>query len=276
MSFLSSVVCSDSGKKILNSRVIESLMKVDKTWKICSDQVRGSCKGMNVNVKCVRQPAGSNSRIKRQSNADPDYQDVYNVEIAFPTNNDPVINVNTQEKSLVETIVQKAVLEGAIFDVRDTLPNVIPDLTSLSLVTDYACPPGQVVRDKSCVECSLGTYFNEQTESCVECPIGTYQNELGQSLCKSCPNISGKHGVTALVGARSSNECKEKCSAGKYYDDSIGLCRPCGYGLYQPHEGAFHCIQCGPGMTTRSQEAVSQQECRRKLIIIKLILIHNS
>ncbi len=262
MTFPSSVVCSDSGKKILNSRVIESLLKIDRIWKVCSDQTRGTCKGLGVNVKCTKQQ--SSSRSKRQSDNDSDNTDVYNVEIGFPANTDPIINVNTQEKDSLESIIRKAIVESAIFDVRDTLPNVVPDLTSLKLITEYACPPGQVVMSDSCVECSLGTYYDEPTSTCIKCPVGTYQDELGQLHCKKCPLIVDRQGVTINTGARSPEECKERCNAGKYYDNDLNMCRPCGYGLYQSSEGTFSCLSCGTGLTTRSSEAISQQECRRK------------
>lgn len=54
----------------------------------------------------------------------------------------------------------------------------------------------------------------------------------------------------------------EKCAAGKYYDAEADLCRACGHGLYQPREGAFSCLSCPRGQTTRTTEAVSAAECR--------------
>ena len=119
-----------------------------------------------------------------------------------------------------------------------------------------------VVQGSSCIECSLGTMYDEHTQQCIDCPQGFYQNEIGQLECKPCPSIAGKQGVTATSGARSSNECKERCSSGKFYDEQVGLCRPCGHGFHQAKEGSFHCTPCGPGLTTRSSEAVSVAECR--------------
>lgn len=54
----------------------------------------------------------------------------------------------------------------------------------------------------------------------------------------------------------------ERCAAGKYYDAEADLCRPCGHGSYQPREGAFTCMACPRGQTTRATEAVSAAECR--------------
>ncbi|KAG0433549.1 hypothetical protein HPB47_019805, partial [Ixodes persulcatus] len=256
MNFPSSVVCSDSGKKILHSRILDSLLQVNRNWRICVDQSPGSCNGIQVKVGCNKHP-----RIVRRQLDD---NDVYNVEVSFPAHNDPVVNVNTQEKSTVKKIVENAVLQQSAFDVRDTLPNVSPDLTSLNMVTDYACPAGEVVVAPFCVKCSLGTYYNNATQTCRSCPVGFYQNDVGQPSCKPCPTIAGKQGVTSAPGARSAGQCKERCSAGKFFDESLGLCRSCGYGLYQHREGSFSCQSCGPGLTTRTNEAVSVQECREE------------
>ncbi|OXA46315.1 Signal peptide, CUB and EGF-like domain-containing protein 2 [Folsomia candida] len=74
--------------------------------------------------------------------------------------------------------------------------------------------------------------------------------------------IAGKAGVTKILGAKSPKECKERCSAGKYFDESSELCKSCGYGQYQPDEGQFTCRLCGLGKTTRTTDAVSELECR--------------
>jgi hypothetical protein len=94
---------------------------------------------------------------------------------------------------------------------------------------------------------------------CVPCAVGSYQSESGQLQCSVCPAIAGRQGVTVSTGARSASQCKERCPAGKYYDDEAGLCRSCGYGFYQPSEGSFKCLLCGLGKTTRTTEAVSQE-----------------
>ena len=272
MNFYSNAICSESGKKILSSRISENLAKIDRSWKVCSDESRGSCRGLNINIKCTKvlldhashaQPANEVSRRdRRQTDEGDNTQEVYVVEVQFPANKDPILNTNSNEKADITAIISKEVYQHGMLDVKDTLPNVMPDLASLSLVSDHACPPGQVVVGSACVECSLGTYFDESTGQCSECPIGSYQNELSQTECKQCPVIAGKIGVTEVSGSRSSNECKERCSAGKYFDESTGLCRPCGHGFFSSTEGSFSCTPCGPAMTTKSNEATSPTDCR--------------
>lgn len=112
------------------------------------------------------------------------------------------------------------------------------------------------------VPCAVGTFFNEATSKCESCPVGTYQSESGQLKCNACPVIAGRPSVTIGPGARTAADCKERCPAGKYYDDTAGLCRSCGHGFYQPSEGSFSCLLCGLGKTTRTGEAVSHEECR--------------
>lgn len=305
VNFPSTAVCSESGKRILNSRIHENLLKIDQNWKLCSQsssaEERGKCEHLRVNVKCTKQlpivgqslqssiiyPSNSSplNRVKRlallptttnpmmtmttiqqqqqQQQQDGSRQeDVYTVEVSFPANADPISNANTKLKRNITDILREAIFKESILDVHQTLPNVQPDITSLELNNEYACEPGTVVVGSSCVECAPGTFYDDSTKSCIECPISSYQEENRATQCKLCPSINSKLGVTATTGARSADQCKERCSAGKYYDDFAGLCRPCGYGYYQPIEGSFACVACGPGLTTRSMEPTSKHECR--------------
>lgn len=56
--------------------------------------------------------------------------------------------------------------------------------------------------------CAVGTYFDQSNKTCNPCPQGSYQSETGQLQCSRCPNIAGRIGVTAGVGARSAADCK--------------------------------------------------------------------
>lgn len=189
----------------------------------------------------------------------------------------------------MQNLLEKLILEEDQFDVHDILPNTVADPASLTLQSDYACPIGQVVMAPDCgkysieiskhlmqlyeinelmsyysisVPCAIGSYYDESSKICQSCPIGTYQSESGQLKCSSCPVIAGHSSVTIGPGARSAADCKERCPAGKFYDDNVGLCRSCGHGFYQPNEGSFSCLLCGLGKTTRTAEAVSHEECR--------------
>ncbi|XP_026678835.1 uncharacterized protein LOC103508436, partial [Diaphorina citri] len=212
------------------------------------------CKDLNIDVKCDHR----SSRPKRAS----DDTAVYELEVQVPVKSDPVSHSGSQARASVQRLLEGLILEQDQFDVHDTLPNTVPDPASLSLTSDYACPQGQVVVAPDCVPCAVGTYYSKETKSCVQCPVGTYQSESGQLHCIDCPLIAGRPGVTIAPGARTAAQCKERCPAGKYYDDETGLCRPCGHGFFQPKEGSFRCQLCGLGKITRSTEATSQDECK--------------
>lgn len=68
----------------------------------------------------------------------------------LPIFSDPVVNSNSNERSSVKSLLEKLILEEDQFDVRDILPNTIPDPSSLVLESDYACPVGQVVMAPDC------------------------------------------------------------------------------------------------------------------------------
>ncbi|XP_063243609.1 sushi, von Willebrand factor type A, EGF and pentraxin domain-containing protein 1 isoform X2 [Bacillus rossius redtenbacheri] len=279
MMFPTSVLCNSAGQGVLRQKVRGAVNSVNRDWNFCSYSVEGTreCKDLNIEVKCDHRsrptrsaseeagsyvvaasfPAERAGRQARQAN-----NDMYNLEISFPAVNDPVINANTNERSTVERLLQKLILEEDQFDVREILPNTVPDPASLQLDSNYACPTGQVVVAPDCVPCAVGTFFDGATRSCVPCPVGSYQSEYGQLQCSQCPVIAGRQGVTVAPGARSAADCKERCPAGKYFDDEAGLCRSCGHGFYQPSEGSFSCLLCGLGKTTRTSEAVSVEECR--------------
>lgn len=63
---------------------------------------------------------------------------------------DPILHSSTGERSDVKTLLQKLILEENQFAVQDILPNTVPDPSSLSLSSEYACPIGQVVMVPDC------------------------------------------------------------------------------------------------------------------------------
>lgn len=74
---------------------------------------------------------------------------------------DPVVNSNTNERSNVKRLLEKLILEEDQFDVRDILPNTLPDPSSLLLQSDYACPVGQVVMAPDCGNYSFKIRYNQ-------------------------------------------------------------------------------------------------------------------
>jgi hypothetical protein len=157
-------------------------------------------------AECVDKACALYCRTARQGRQSS--SDTYNIEISFPAVNDPVVHSNTNERSSVKLLLEKLILEEDQFDVRDILPNTVPDPSSLLLESDYACPVGQVVMAPDCVPCAIGTFYDVKTKTCTPCPQGSYQSEAGQMQCIQCPAIAGRAGVTVGVGARSAADCK--------------------------------------------------------------------
>jgi len=264
LQFPSSGLCNEAGQGVLKERIKMAIAKLNQDWRFCASKTKDSseCQDLNIGINCNKKSRASrslNSKMKRESG---ETEDVYDVSITFPAQSDPVINVNTNERANIQRLLQALILEKDAFDVRDVLPNTSADPSTLRLISDYACAPGQVVQGPDCVPCSAGSYFQLTNGTCEICPVGTYQSQSGQSACISCPAIVDKPGVTKILGAKSPKECKQRCPSGKFFDESAELCKSCGYGSYQPDEGQFSCKLCGLGKTTRTTDAVSDLECR--------------
>merc|ERR1712045_662095 len=100
------------------------------------------------------------------------------------------------------------------------------------------------------------------SDTCLSCPVGQYSDQEAQQQCQLCTEINGVAGTTKSEASTRVTDCKETCPAGHHYDTVRASCQPCGNGRYQPEEGAFFCFMCGVGLTTRTPEALTREECR--------------
>ncbi|XP_051502660.1 signal peptide, CUB and EGF-like domain-containing protein 2 isoform X8 [Myxocyprinus asiaticus] len=126
------------------------------------------------------------------------------------------------------------------------------------------CGTGQVLLDKKCVKCSIGTYYDGEQGRCFLCPPGTYQDEEGQVSCDVCPGPEGR-GIPRTTGARNISECGGQCRPGHFSHDGFVPCLPCPQGTYQPEVGRTSCFPCGGSLTTKYDGAVSFQDCETKV-----------
>ncbi|XP_026175642.1 signal peptide, CUB and EGF-like domain-containing protein 2 isoform X4 [Mastacembelus armatus] len=126
------------------------------------------------------------------------------------------------------------------------------------------CMTGQVLVDRKCVSCSVGSYYDGDQGRCVLCPAGTYQDEEGQISCEACPGPEGKQ-VSRVVGAQNMSQCGGQCSPGQYSHDGLVPCLPCPLGTYQPEVGRTFCFPCGGNLVTKRSGAVTFQECETKV-----------
>jgi len=184
----------------------------------------------------------------------------YDLDISFPIDADEAVNDEGRRERIDELI--QAILNDKELAVNDTLPGTLLDPSSIIFDTTFKCESGQVVVDDQCVPCPPGTYFDEAKQICTKCAIGFYNPDFAQRACTKCPAVQDLEGVTKDLGSTKSSDCKQKCAAGHFYDEPTNLCRPCGFGNYQPEEGQFRCELCGVGLTTRTKRATSEAECR--------------
>ena len=246
LQYLASVLCSKQGHGVLKNKIISALEDLNKEWRFstCDKISEKDCEGLGVNIDCIKK-----DRVKRQIG---EQEQAYDLEISFPTlEGDEAVNSDGQ-RAKIDQLLQSILLENTNLNVDETLPGTLLDKTSIFLEPSFSCPPGSVVVDSSCVPCPEGTFFNRGT--CQKCPLGQYSSKQAQIQCTTCPEINGNPGVTQSEASTKQSDCKEECSAGKYYDEVTGLCRPCGHGRYQPNSGKFSCIMCGNGLTTRTKE----------------------
>ncbi|XP_042177110.1 signal peptide, CUB and EGF-like domain-containing protein 2 isoform X6 [Oncorhynchus tshawytscha] len=126
------------------------------------------------------------------------------------------------------------------------------------------CGKGQVLVDRKCVSCTVGTYYDRDQGRCVLCPAGMYQDEEGKNSCEVCPGPEVR-GSPRSVGARNISECGGQCPPGQFSHDGFIPCLPCPLGTYQPEVGRTSCFHCGGNLVTKHNGAVSFQECETKV-----------
>ncbi|XP_036819993.1 signal peptide, CUB and EGF-like domain-containing protein 2 isoform X3 [Oncorhynchus mykiss] len=126
------------------------------------------------------------------------------------------------------------------------------------------CGKGQVLVDRKCVSCTVGTYYDRDQGRCVLCPAGMYQDEEGKNYCEACPGPEVR-GSPRSVGARNISECGGQCPPGQFSHDGFIPCLPCPLGTYQPEVGRTSCFHCGGNLVTKHNGAVSFQECETKV-----------
>uniref|UniRef100_A0A674A4Y7 Signal peptide, CUB and EGF-like domain-containing protein 2 n=1 Tax=Salmo trutta TaxID=8032 RepID=A0A674A4Y7_SALTR len=126
------------------------------------------------------------------------------------------------------------------------------------------CGKGQVLVDRKCVSCTVGTYYDRDQGRCVLCPAGMYQDEEENNSCEACPGPEVR-GSPRSVGVRNISECGVQCPPGQFSHDGFIPCLPCPMGTYQPEVGRTSCFHCGGNLVTKHNGAVSFQDCETKV-----------
>uniref|UniRef100_A0A915DMT8 Tyrosine-protein kinase ephrin type A/B receptor-like domain-containing protein n=1 Tax=Ditylenchus dipsaci TaxID=166011 RepID=A0A915DMT8_9BILA len=239
------------------------IQQLNSNWNICaspSTATNNSCQNVKIFVDCndgenlQSNVISSGNRIdadavrsflsrhrRQQSSASSDQ--LFGVSIEIP----------------IKQVIQNEALSKDLFNLEQVLPNGRPDLRSFAVKNVFNCNQGSVAVRDNCVPCAKGTYFDESSEKCVLCAIGQYQPDVGQSSCIACP---ARTPATEGIGSIMVSECRVKCEPGHFLNVQHNSCEPCGYGFYQPLNGAFECLACGIGKTTLEPAATDEEDCR--------------
>ncbi|KAK7501166.1 hypothetical protein BaRGS_00007651, partial [Batillaria attramentaria] len=131
---------------------------------------------------------------------------------------------------------------------------VCPEKTSTS--TEHARS------DADCrAQCLPGSISPTGLERCETCEEGSYQPKYAQTTCLPCPDGS----TTLRRGARTEDQCRERCKPGHVSRTGLAPCYPCPPGTYQPDEAQIACIKCPHDSKTNSSAANSIGECQVEL-----------
>ncbi|XP_070554219.1 sushi, von Willebrand factor type A, EGF and pentraxin domain-containing protein 1-like [Ptychodera flava] len=119
------------------------------------------------------------------------------------------------------------------------------------------CGNGTVQKDRKCVNCPVGTYYDVTSDTCELCSPGYYQDEEGQLECQKCDEGTSTSGLQA----KNFTECIDICKPGTYSLTGLATCKSCPKGTYQPGEKQTACIPCPPSTTTAVEGATSSEQC---------------
>ncbi|KAI1733257.1 EGF-like domain-containing protein [Ditylenchus destructor] len=240
-------LCNLPSKNTLAESLNKRINQLNSNWSICASNTDGNnpCDGVNIVVECGGQTSTSGEPI--------------GVRIEIPLRRDAIIDAKGGQKVDALEVLQNEILTKDLFNLEQVLPNGRPDLRSFSVKNVFNCEAGYVAVQDNCVPCARGSYFDSASGECALCPTGQYQPQTAQMSCFSCPSNMP---VTEGIGSIEPSECKARCEPGHFFNVEHNSCEACGYGFYQPSNGAFECLPCGIGKTTLETISTQEDDCR--------------
>ncbi|XP_059167128.1 proprotein convertase subtilisin/kexin type 5-like [Physella acuta] len=121
----------------------------------------------------------------------------------------------------------------------------------------FSCHHGYVLREKLCVECAAGSYYDASEKSCKLCPLNTYSLTSKQTACTPC---SGSNNITLQEGSNNISDCKVRCEKGQMLENNI--CVPCPPNFYQDQTGKHYCLPCPVHTASTSYGSQSVSDCK--------------
>uniref|UniRef100_A0A0N5ARB9 Sushi, von Willebrand factor type A, EGF and pentraxin domain-containing protein 1 n=1 Tax=Syphacia muris TaxID=451379 RepID=A0A0N5ARB9_9BILA len=157
----------------------------------------------------------------------------------------------------VEAFCRKPVMHLLNHSITEKFPDALHEMDAKWSCSDEFPMLYAKNSEYSCVKCSKGKFYNQDSGVCEDCPLNTYKEEEGVGECLSCPDNL----ITGTTGAMLLSDCYKNCTPGWYYSSDTGNCLQCGKGRYQMEYGTTECYPCPPGSTTSITNAITQDEC---------------
>ncbi|KAL5018925.1 hypothetical protein ScPMuIL_004647 [Solemya velum] len=233
--------CTEQAKQTLKK---EFLLKAGELTQILGICLNSGCDFSAVQIGC-------NNAVRRRRRRElNEAAAAYTIVFDIPANGTSVAEA---EPGVAATEFQTFVKEGK-FD----SPDFTADITKLEVDATLSCELGQILSlQKKCVNCAVGSFYNNQSKQCDSCPVGFYNNVEQRISCFACPSKQ----TTAGTGATSVTKCYESCPKGKFYSSIDASCKHCRRGYYQDTAGQTSCKTCPSGQTTLGIGAKSEADC---------------
>lgn len=112
LQFPSAGLCNEAGQGVLRERIKLAIAKLNQDWRFCATKTKdgADCQDLNIGVLCDKKSQARSFRALTKRQAD-NNEDLYDVNISFPAQSDPVTNVNTNERSHIHKLLQSLILE---------------------------------------------------------------------------------------------------------------------------------------------------------------------
>ncbi|XP_032235848.2 sushi, von Willebrand factor type A, EGF and pentraxin domain-containing protein 1 [Nematostella vectensis] len=227
---------------------------------LCQESQGVDCVVENVKVYC-------GARSKRSGSDEPQRVITFD----FVINDKKPQGDRAKEATKLQSMMKE--LDMAESYIKTSFPSNahMPTLKIEASGSSLFCPPksalvvpegsGSELQKAICVECPVGTFYDEATRNCSICPVGTYQDEMGQTKCKECPLGT----LTIEAGARNATMCYDTCEPGEYRhigNAGAATCLACPLGTYQPKAFSASCIKCPDVRTTARVGSTSLSDCK--------------
>lgn len=179
-------------------------------------------------------------------------------DITFELSNTSNETFKQAQQNFYESLRQNQ-MDGKLDNLINTAGQMVAQrIQHIKIILD--CPENTVesLRTFSCVECSPGTFYNNESLTCPQCQRGYYQNQSRQDFCIPCPGNK----TTKSIGSKSVTNCTDACEPGYWSADGTPVCSLCPIGTFSNSFGLTNCTQCKHSRSTEIEGAVNESFCQ--------------